>query len=98
MRCGGGRSCNGDLASLVLLSLRNGDSEDAILHTGSNRILINANREGEATREFADGALRDPIFGFWDFGFSLLGGGDFGGLLLLGSIFILDGSLVGLGG
>lgn len=84
----------------MLLSLRNGDSEDAILHARRNRILINADREGERAGKFADGTLRDPVLGFGDLWLRLLGG-DFGGLLLGGSdsggVFILDGSLVGLG-
>lgn len=84
-----------DLAAVLdLLQLRNHDAENAILHGSMDSILINTDREAEATRELANAPLRNPVFGLrllW----LLLGLGDFGRGLLC-STFILDGSLVSL--
>jgi hypothetical protein len=81
-------------AMLGLLQLRNHDAEDAILHGSIDSILINADREAEATRELTNAPLRNPVFGLrllW----LLLGLGDFGRGLLC-SVLVLDGSLVSL--
>lgn len=43
-----------DLASLVLLGFRNNDTQDAMLHRGTDRILVDATREGELSIVFAD--------------------------------------------
>jgi len=47
----------------VLLSLRNDNAKNAVLHRSLDSILINANREAEAALEFADGAFRNPVSG-----------------------------------
>jgi len=86
---------DGDLAvALGLLELGNHDAEDAILHGSTDSILINTDREAEATRELANAPLRNPVFGLrllW----LLLSLGEFSGGLLC-SVLILDGGLMSL--
>jgi len=52
---------NSNLAAFKLLSLRNQDAQNTILHRGLNLILIDANREAEGAGELADAAFRDPV-------------------------------------
>jgi len=82
----------------LLLSLGDNDAKNAVLHGSLDTILVDANREAEGSREFADGALRDPVLGLgllrflsrFSFGNSLL--------LVFGSVFtgIFNGGLVSL--
>lgn len=90
-----------DLARLVLFGLGNLDRENAVLHRSLDVVGVDADREGERTREFADAALTDPNL-LVRFGVLLLLLGDlgFGGSLGLVTAlvisFIFDGGLMRL--
>jgi len=87
-------SVDGDLAARLLLSLRNDDRKNAILHGSMNSILVDTNREGERSREFANAALRNPELSLGLLrllGFLL---GYFGGGLLGSGFLIFDIGLV----
>jgi len=79
---------DGDLAALMLLSLRNKDAENAVLHRGLDLILVDASREAEGAGELADAALRDPVLRSRLLGF----------LLLLGDLRVFGGWCSGLSG
>lgn len=84
---------DGYLAGLMLRDLRDVDAENSIAHRGLDVILVDTGWESKAPREFANAALRNPVFSFvlWLSGLLLLGG-YLGGFL---STFFLDGCLVG---
>lgn len=93
-----------DATRLVLLGLRHRDVEDAVLEVGSDTILINTSGEIEATSEFANASLRNPVLGLVS-RLVLLGllcdlaGGGVGSLnllLILRLVRVLDCSLVGI--
>lgn len=45
----------------MLLGLRHGNDQDAVVERGPHIIVLNPRRELEAPRELADAALRDPV-------------------------------------
>jgi len=77
------RLLDGDLASLVLLGLGDNNVEDTVLHGRLDVLGVDADREGERSREFADAALGNPVL--------LLKLGRF--VLLIDDIGMLCGSL-----
>jgi len=92
----GWRLRDSDFARFALLVLGNNNGEHAVLHGGSDVVLIDTSWERKAATKLSNTALRDPKLGL-----GLVG---LGGLLLLGdlggsalsSTLILDGSLVSL--
>lgn len=51
---------DGDAASLGLPGLGNNEAQDTVVEVSHHSILIDAAREAESAREFANGSLRDP--------------------------------------
>jgi len=85
---------DGDLARLALLVLGNDDAEQAILHSGSDAVLVDSAWECERPGEFSNTAFGNPKLGL-----RLL---RLGGFLLLDNLsgalsaLVLDSSLVSL--
>jgi len=75
----------------LLLGLGDDNGKNAVLHGSMDSILVDTNREGEGSREFANATLRNPEFGLgllWLLGILL---GDSG---VLGSALLFDIGLV----
>jgi hypothetical protein len=56
------RLVDGDLPSGVFLGLRDENAENAVLHGSLNVLGVDADGEGEASGEFTNAALADPVF------------------------------------
>lgn len=90
---------NVDASRLVLLGLGNNDAQDTIAELGRNVVLINSSGEVEASRELAEAALGEPVLGLisrllLNVIVLLLVGDLSAGLVGLGLLLILDGSMV----
>lgn len=86
---------DGDLAAGLLLGLGDDNGKNAILHGSTNSILVDTNREGEGSREFANATLGNPELGLgllWLLGILLGDSGVFGSVL--GSALLFDIGLV----
>jgi len=90
---------NVDASRLVLLGLGNNNAQDTIVELGRNVVLINSSGEVEASRELAEAALCEPVLGLisrllLNVIVLLLVGDLSAGLVGLGLLLILDGSVV----
>lgn len=81
----------------MLLSLRDNDAKNAILHASLDRILVNTAREAEGSRKLSNAALRNPVFSLWLLlllGLLIRGSHRGLGLVFIGFLLVLDGSFV----